>query len=386
MVLYDEAGAITPSTPVVVANAPVTVEEDGVRAAELLLLSYPENREALLSCGVALGGTWPALPAPQQAWLATVETPLALREVSAPGLDLRYGRCGPQSACDQRPAVVSTLPLPGVSLTHGASLGDGRWVLAGISNLAAVQPLVWIDAFGQVEHRLDLPPAGIASLVSDRRDGAYLLALDGTLYQVGSSSTAVPLATLPPNSRLADRPDGLVVVADPSGPTLALSAGGGATPLSDFPPRVLALGLADSERMALVSESGVSVFDPRTGSFRVEWNDGGFGPRSNLIWMGATLGVIGPEGALLRSPGGAWRRWEAPPSGVPVNGAAALGEQGFVVGDYGSALIWAGDVWCEYARVTDHVNWVGVANGQVWAASNATAFDRGPLLVRYLAR
>ncbi|MBK6687762.1 MAG: hypothetical protein IPG45_25025 [Deltaproteobacteria bacterium] len=384
LVLYDEAGAITPPTPLVVADAPVSLEEDEDQAAELLLLEYPEVQGDLLRCGVALGGPWPALPTPLKAWLGTIDTPLALREVSPPGLDLRYGRCGPQSACDQRPVVVSTLPLPGVHLTHGASLEDGRWVLAGIANLTPVQPLVWVDAVGQVERRLDLPPDGIASLVSDQRDGAYLLMLNGTLYQIGSSSTAVPLATLPANSRLADRPDGLVVVADPAGPTLALSAGGGATPLSDFPPRVLALGLAAPDRMALVLENGVSVFDPRSGRFQVEWNDGGFGPKSNLIWMGDTLGVIGPEGALLRSATGDWRRWEAPPSGVPVNGAASLANLGFVVGDYGSSLIWDGLDWCEYARVSDHVNWVGVANGQVWATSNSTAFDRGPLLLRYL--
>ena len=205
LVLYDEAGAVTPSTPLVVADAPLWLELDDSQAAELLLLEYPELREVLLQCGVGLFGSLPALPEPHRSWLATLETPLALREVSAPNLELRYAGCGPPSACDQHPVVVSTLPLPGVSLTHGAPLGAGRWVLAGVSSLPSVQPVVWVDATGQLERRLDLPPAGVASLVSDHRDGAYLLALDGTLYQLGSAGTAVPLATLPANSRLADR-------------------------------------------------------------------------------------------------------------------------------------------------------------------------------------
>lgn len=380
---FDAAGTVQAPTPQVVDHGPVVLAGEDAGEARLLLLEHRARRQALLTCGAAVESPWPPLPAPSRAWNLAFRAPLELEETTDPGPPLRFAQCAPPTACAQAPGVVSTLPLPGVSFTLGAPLPGGRWVLTGGTYLADVHPVVWLDSNGEVLQRADLPLVGLSSLCSDHRDGAYLVLADGELLRVSTSTTIERLPALPPGSRVADRGDGLIVVADPNGPTFALGALGSRTPLPDFPPRLLGLGLDTPERMALLSAEGIWVFDPQARVFRNEWRGDGFNSESRLVWLGDTLGVIGPAGALLRSPGGQWSRWQQPPAQVPVRWAVAVGEQAFVVGDFGSVQVWDGSSWCEYARLTDHVNWVGVAEGVVLAVTNATAFDRGPLLVRY---
>ncbi|MCA9553114.1 MAG: hypothetical protein KC933_23965 [Myxococcales bacterium] len=343
-------------------GAPVTLQVDA-DVARVVVLTYGEGQDALLTCGVRLDGDREPLPAPDGAFQSSLLSADALTFTPLSGAfpQLHYDVCDPPP--DPCPTITTEVfRVPGLAdqnLTAIAVPTHGEVLLSTSGLLNGPRIVTWSEAgVGALDLPVGDPTRGFEQLVpvpegmwATQGPEAWLVDAQGQVVETAS----VPFGIQQ-------------LVVDPSGPVLVRNGteGGmvdltGALPpleelvlglLADGPDTTFALAWGTLERLEGGAWSTVRNFGI-TESWRVLGGD------RRIQVMGN-----GDGETLIRQPDGTWLGSAQPPAeAFKIRSILPMSANSFIVGgNDGGVAVHTGTRWCMTPRSVVNVLTVGAAD------------------------